>query len=78
MQHLAELIAAGWPKSWIARECGLGNALQLHAPRVRAGSAARVLALCEAVAGMSPPSRTWRQPMPTLDAICTARDSATA
>lgn len=63
---VASLHAAGWPKSWIARECGLGAAIQFRSSKVKAGAAARVARLAREVDGMTPPSREQRRPLPSL------------
>jgi superfamily II DNA or RNA helicase len=66
LEAVASLHAAGWPKSWIARECGLGAAIQFRSPKVRAGAAARVARLVREVEGVVPPRKSQRRPLPSL------------
>jgi hypothetical protein len=64
-----DLVARGWPKSWIAREAGLGNTLQLKTDQVTAGNAQRIGELHAQLNHITPPPRRHRAPMPPLSEI---------
>lgn len=66
---LDDMIARGWPKSWIARELGLNSSLQLRRDTVTAASAAKVDALAKRLGDLTPPPRRRGQPMPRLNHI---------
>lgn len=68
-QLINDMVARGWPKSWIAREAGLGTALQLKTDQVTAGNAQRIAELHAQLDGITPPPRRHRAPMPPLSAI---------
>jgi len=67
------LLSRGWPKSWIAREAGLGigGSLQLGRGQITAGNAQRVAELSARVVDITPPPRPHRAPYPTLQEILT-------
>ncbi|ORX13062.1 restriction endonuclease subunit R [Mycobacterium xenopi] len=69
---LDDMIARGWPKAWIARELGFGNALQLSTDTVTAANADKVAELAERLADRMPPPRRGRQPLPSLSEILAA------
>lgn len=73
---LDRLIAQGWPRSWIARELGHGNALQLRRDSVTAGNAAKVTELAQRIGTRTPPPRQYRKPMPALADILAAEHVA--
>ena len=62
-------MARGWPKTWIAREAGLGNSIQLKTDQVTAGNAQRIVELHAQLDGITPPPRRHRAPMPCLSDI---------
>ena len=64
-----DLVARGWPKSWIAREAGLGNSIQLKTDKVTAGNAQRIALLHAQLDGLTPPPRRHRAHMPSLSEI---------
>ncbi|MDN5780217.1 MAG: Helicase associated domain protein, partial [Humibacillus sp.] len=72
-QLVDDLIARGWPKSWIAREAGLGNSLQLSHGQVTAGNAARIADLHAQLEGVPTPARRHHAPTPTLAEITADR-----
>lgn len=67
--RIEDLVERGWPKSWIAREAGLGRSLQLKSDRVTAGNAQRIAELHDQLDGITPPPRRHRAPMPPLSEI---------
>lgn len=68
-QLINDMVARGWPKSWIAREAGLGNSIQLKTDQVTAGNAQRIAELHAQLDGITPPPRRHRTPMPPLSEI---------
>ena len=68
-QLINDMVARGWPKSWIAREAGLGNSIQLKTDQVTAGNAQRIAELHAQLDGITPPLRRHRTPMPPLSEI---------
>lgn len=66
---LDDMIARGWPKSWIARELGLNSSLQLRRDTVTAASAAKVDHLAKCLGDRTPPPRRRGRPMPRLSQI---------
>lgn len=66
---LDDMIARGFPKSWIARELGSGNALQLRRDYVTASSAAKVSELAVRLGPLVAPPRRGRTPIPPLDEL---------
>jgi len=67
---LDDMIARGWPRSWIARELGFfGRALQMNRETVVAATAAKVVELDRRVGPMCPPPRKRGQSMPPLDEL---------
>jgi len=66
---LDDMIARGFPKSWIARELGCGNALQLRRDYVTASSAAKVLELATRLGPLAAPPRRGRAQIPPLDEL---------
>jgi len=59
---LDDMVARGWPKSWIARELGLGAALQLSHSSLSAENAAKVADLDRRLGQLSAPPRSFRAP----------------
>jgi transcriptional regulator with XRE-family HTH domain len=72
------MIARGWPKSWIARELGLGNALQFNRDTVTAANAEKVAALARRLGDRTPPPKEWRQAVPSLAEVLAAEAAAAA
>ena len=68
-ERINDLVERGWPKSWIAREAGLGNSIQLKTHQVTAANAQRIAHLHAQLAGLTPPPRRHRAPMPPLSEI---------
>ncbi|WP_193315417.1 DEAD/DEAH box helicase [Nostocoides sp. F2B08] len=68
-ERITDLVERGWPKSWIAREAGLGNSIQLKIDQVTAGNAARIAQLHAQLDDITPPPRRHRDPMPPLSEI---------
>ena len=68
-ERINDLVARGWPKTWIAREAGLGNSIQLKTDQVTAGNAQRIVELHAQLDGIIPPPRRHRAPMPCLSDI---------
>lgn len=66
---LDDMIARGFPKSWIARELGCGNALQLRRDYITASSAAKVLELSTRLGPLAAPPRRGRAQIPPLDEL---------
>ncbi len=66
---LDDMIARNWPKSWIAREAGLGASLQLSRDTITAASAARIASLAERLGTRRAPAKRFRQPVPTLSEV---------
>lgn len=66
---LQAMIDRGWPKSWLARELGLGAALQLRRGAICARNADAVAALAQALGLRRPPPREGRRPLPNLASI---------
>jgi len=64
-----DLLGRGWPASWIARELGLGQTLQIKRTQVTALNAAKVVALHERVGELRAPRRARRIPTPSLAEI---------
>lgn len=64
-----DLVERGWPKSWIAREAGLGNSLQLKTSQITASNAERIAVLHAQLADVAAPQRPHRAPMPSLSSI---------
>lgn len=67
-EQLDEMLAAGWPKAWIARELGKkSGAIQLRRHRpIGKQQAADIANLHRRLGGRFAPPRRHRQPMPTL------------
>ena len=59
-ERINDLVERGWPKSWIAREAGLGNSIQLKTDQVTAANAQRIAHLHAQLAGLTPPPRRHR------------------
>ncbi len=68
-QLLDDMILRGWPKSWIARELGLGTSLQLSRESVTASNAARVSDLHARLGSRVAPPRRGRQSTPSLNEL---------
>lgn len=68
-----DLADRGWPKSWIAREAGMGTSLQLSHDQVTAGKASRIADLYTQLDGVPVPPRRHHTPTPTLAEITAAR-----
>lgn len=66
---LDDMIARGFPKSWIARELGSGKALQLRRDYVTASSAAKVSELAARLGPLVAPTRRGQAPIPPLDEL---------
>lgn len=66
---LDSMISRGWPKSWIARELGLGRSLQIRRSAVTAANAAKVAELDTRLGDRVPPTTPRNTPMPTLDEL---------
>lgn len=66
-----DLLERGWPAAWIAREAGLGGALQLSRDSVTATNARRVRDLHERVGALRAPKRQRGVPTPTLAELLT-------
>ncbi|MUL61003.1 restriction endonuclease subunit R [Mycobacterium sp. CBMA 213] len=66
---LDDMIASGWPKSWIARELGLGKSLQLNRDSITASNAAKVSDLHARLGSRAAPPRRGRQSMPSLSEL---------
>lgn len=66
---LEDMIARGFPKSWIARELGSGKALQLRRDYVTASSAVKVSELAARLGPLVAPPRRGRTPVPPLDEL---------
>lgn len=66
---ITDLVQRGWPKSWIAREAGLGNSLQLKRDQVTARNATRITDLHAQLSGITVPRRRHGAPLPTLAEI---------
>ncbi|MBE5477713.1 hypothetical protein E3G68_005046 [Mycobacteroides abscessus] len=64
-----DMIARNWPKSWIAREAGLGTSLQLSRDTITAANAERIAILAQHLGPRRAPAKRFRQPMPTLDEV---------
>lgn len=75
---LNDMIARGWPKAWIARELGMGNALQLRTDTVTARNAGKVAELARRLGDRRPPKRRARQPLPPLRDLLDSTDPVTA
>lgn len=69
---LDDMIARGWPNSWIARELGLGNQLQLSRNTVTAANAEKVAALARRLGDRTLPPKRWRQAVASLDDVLAA------
>lgn len=63
---LDDMVCRGWPKSWIARELGLGKTLQLSRSSISTVNAAKVVALDRRLGRMPAPPRSHRAPTPPL------------
>jgi hypothetical protein len=63
-QLINDMVARGWPKSWIAREAGLGNSIQLKTDQVTAGNAQRIAELHAQLDGITPPPAGTAPPCP--------------
>lgn len=68
-QLLDDMVARGWPKSWIARELGLGGSIQLKRTTVTQDNARKVADLDRRLGRRTPPARTARTPLPPLEQI---------
>lgn len=68
-QLLDSMISRGWPKSWIARELGLGKSLQIRRSAVTAANAAKVAELDARLGDRVPPPTPRNTPVPTLDEL---------
>lgn len=65
---LDDLIERGFPKSWIARELGKGQTLQLSRTTISAGNATAVAQLHQRI-GELQPRRRWRAALPRLEEL---------
>ena len=74
--HIDALLAAGWPKAWLARELGLTSLQIRRDRRVSERTAGAVEALHSHLAGMVAPPRRHRQPMLTLAELEAAAQQA--
>jgi superfamily II DNA or RNA helicase len=70
-----DIVRRGWSKAWIARELGVGPALQLGSSQITAGNAARIEALHRRLSGMHAPQRARRSSLPTLDELLAAQSA---
>ncbi len=73
-----DLRGRGWPASWIARESGMGGAIQLSRDMVTATNAQRVRDLHDRIGALGPPPRKRGQPVPPLDVIQAGQVEAVA
>lgn len=74
-----DMVARGWPKSWISREIGQdGRALQLKRTSVSVQNAYAVEELHRALGQRTPPPRECRTPLPTLAEILAAEQQRRA
>lgn len=64
-----DMTARNWPKSWIAREAGLGASLQLGRDTVTAASAERIADLARRLGTRRAPAKRVRQPVPPLSEV---------
>ena len=71
-----DLTARGWPASWIAREAGLGRAIQLARDTITAVNARRIRDLHARVGTLSAPPRRARQPIPPLTELLLVQEVA--
>lgn len=69
---LDDMIARRWPKSWIARELGLGATLQLRRNTVTAVNADKVAELARRLGNRVAPPRRYRAPIPPLHELLAA------
>ena len=74
---LDDMIGRGWPKSWIARELGLGNSLQLSRDTITASNADKVAEVARRLGDRTPPPRRRRLPVPSLEELLAAAAPAT-
>lgn len=72
LNTLAGLVERGWPKSWLAREAGLGASVQVRAPLITALNAHRITELAGRCAHLTPPKRQARRALPPLDELLKA------
>lgn len=63
---IESMLRRGWPKAWIARELGLGSALQLARTSVTAENASRVETLHRRLGTLRPPPRRKGRATPPL------------
>lgn len=66
---LDEMLALGWPASWIAREIGQSGPLQIRRKLITVGNARKIEDLHTRLGGMAAPPHPWRAPMPPLAEI---------
>ncbi|MBS1693084.1 MAG: Helicase associated domain protein [Actinobacteria bacterium] len=71
-----DMIARNWPKSWIAREAGLGTSLQLRRDTITAASADRIAGLARRLGTRRAPAKRFRQPVPTLSEVLAQESTA--
>lgn len=72
---LDSMISRGWPKSWIARELGLGRSLQLRRDSVTATNAAKVAEFAARLGDRVAPKTPRRRPVPPLAEILAGEGS---
>lgn len=75
---LDDMVRRGWPKSWIARELGLGASVQFGKATVTAENAEKVAALHRKLGDRVAPPRRHRQPVASLGELLAAADGGGA